>query len=59
MHTLVHEQDIRDEGIAIGKEQRIIAVVRRLLLKNYPDSEIMEIANCNQELIDKVRKDLS
>ena len=65
MHTLVHEQDIRDEGIAIGIERGIeqgieqenIATIKRLIQKNYPDNEIMEIAACSQELIDKVRSE--
>ena len=55
MHTLVHEQDIRDEGIAIGIEQELVAVIRRLIQKNYTDIEIMDIVSCSEEMICKVR----
>ena len=61
MHTLVHEQDIRDEGIAIGREegiqQEMFTIVQRLIQRNYPDSEIMEITGCKQELIEKAKKE--
>lgn len=70
MHTLVHEQDIRDEGIAIGLEQGIergleqgmqqeqVVIVRRLLQKNYSDSEIMEITECSQEVINSIKSEM-
>lgn len=70
MHTLVHEQDIRDEGIAIGLEQGLergleqgmqqeqVVIVRRLLQKNYSDSEIMEITECSQEVINSIKSEM-
>ena len=59
MHTLVHEQDIRDEGIAIGLEQGRndkIAIVQRLLQKDYSINEIIDIVGCTQELIDEAKR---
>ena len=59
MHTLVHEQDIRDEGIAIGLEQGRndkIAIVQRLLQKDYSINEIIDIVGCAQELIDEAKR---
>ena len=62
-----HEKCIRKEefedgfakGISQGQNNETLAVVRRLILRNYPDNEIMEIANCSKEMLEQMKNELS
>ena len=45
----------KDTGSPITVEQELVAVIRRLIQKNYTDIEIMDIVSCSEEMICKVR----
>lgn len=45
-------------GLQKGERDKTISVVSRLLAKNMSDEEICEIAECDQELLEEVRKTL-
>ena len=47
------------QGISQGRNDERTSTVKRLILKNYPDNEIMEIANCSKEMIEQMRNELS
>lgn len=54
--TFEHREEIiRREEREEGKAESTEKAVYHMLLKNYPDSEIMEITECSKETIDKVR----
>lgn len=48
-------QDGRNEGITDGLK----AVISRMLTRKLPDSDILELSGCKQELIDEVRRETS
>ncbi len=52
----------KSEGLAIGKTQGIMektsTVIRNMLLRGQTDEDIMSIAECSLEDIEKVRKEI-
>lgn len=51
------EDYIRDEGIAIGKENQKITVVKNMLAHNMPVAQICEIVECDEDYVEKIRKE--
>ena len=51
------EQGI-EQGIIRGEEQTVERTVRRLLMKNYPDGEIIDITECTSELLERVKAEM-
>ena len=51
------EQGI-EQGIIRGEEQTVERTVRRLLMKNYPDGEIIDITECTPELLERVKAEM-
>lgn len=49
----------RAEGKAEGKAENMINTVRRLLLKDYSDDEIMDITECSVEMLERIKKELN
>lgn len=41
-----------------GEEQTVERTVRRLLMKNYPDGEIIDITECSPELLERVKAEM-
>ena len=42
-----------------GREERAIErTVRRLLMRNYPDGEIIDITECTPELLERVKAEI-
>lgn len=66
MHTLVHEQDIRDEGIEIGKElginqgllQAQTSIVINALNSGMTESEITTKLLIPAEIVEDAKKEL-
>jgi len=63
MNTMCNLSDVVEErgierGIARGIEQGIERTVRRLLIKNYPDGEIIDITECTPELLERVKAEI-
>lgn len=52
----------REAGILIGKEAGMVdktrCIVRNMLLRNMADTDICALAECDQALVDEVRKNL-
>lgn len=48
----------REEGLAEGKKEALASFVRRLLIKNFSDGEIMDMTECSAELLEHVKKEL-
>jgi len=46
------------QGIEQGREQTLEQTVRRLLIKNYPDGEIIDITECTPELLERVKAEM-
>lgn len=49
----------REEGREEGRECSVRIFVNNLLVKGMSDEDIMQLAECNQSVIDEVRKELS
>lgn len=47
-----------EQGIEQGREQTLEQTVRRLLIKNYPDGEIIDITECTPELLERVKAEM-
>ena len=47
------------QGIAEGSEDKTRTIVKNMLLRGMSDNDIMALAECNQALVDQVRKSLS
>jgi len=47
-----------EQGIIRGEEQTVERTVRRLLMKNYPDGEIIDITECTLELLERVKAEM-
>ena len=45
----------RKEGQQAGADEKTRTIVRNMLLRGMTDADIMAIAECDQEFIDKVR----
>lgn len=45
----------RREGLKGGADEKTHTIVRNMLMRGMADTDIMEIAECDQGLIDKVR----
>ena len=62
MHTLVHEQDIRDEGIAIGIEQGIplgrLEMIQNALKSGSSPDEIARILGISLEEVSKAQEEM-
>jgi hypothetical protein len=60
MCTAIQElmADSRNEGIELGLERGLQTCILNMLIKNYNDEDICEIAGCNQEMIDRVRQSM-
>lgn len=52
------EMNIYEMGIQRGCEDTIRRIVKNLVLKGTSDEDIMQLAECNQAVIDEVRKEL-
>ena len=50
------EKMIRDEGIKIGKNEGIKAVICNMLKRGVSDEDICTMTECDQKMIDEVRK---
>lgn len=48
----------REEGHQAGLDEKTHVIVRNMLLRGMTGEDIMTIAECNQELVDKVRAEL-
>ena len=57
LSDVVEERGI-EQGIIRGEEQTVERTVRRLLMKNYPDGEIIDITECTPELLERVKAEL-
>ncbi len=53
--TMCNLSDVVEER---GEERAIERTVRRLLMKNYPDGEIIDITECTPELLERVKAEL-
>ena len=62
MHTLVHEQDIRDEGIEIGINQGLLqaqtSIVINALNSGMTESEITTKLSIPAEIVEDAKKEL-
>lgn len=47
-----------EQGIEQGREHTLEQTVRRLLIKNYPDGEIIDITECTPELLERVKAEI-
>ena len=54
MKTLLHDMDVMKKG----SDKKLYAVVRNLLNKGMDISEICEVAECSEEYVEEVRKNL-
>jgi hypothetical protein len=52
------QRDAREEGRIEGIELGLQTCILNMLIKNYNDEDICEIAGCNQEMIDRVRQSM-
>ena len=50
-------EEERSIGRMEGSEEKTYTIVRNMLMRDMPDTDIMAIAECDQEYIDKVRAD--
>ena len=55
VNTMCNLSDVVEER---GIEQGIERTVRRLLIKNYPDGEIIDITECTPELLERVKAEM-
>ena len=53
------KDEYREEGIREGITQKTTAVTREMILKGYPETEIIEIAGITPELLSSVKEELS
>ena len=58
MHTLVHEQDIRDEGIAIGREQGIRELIQNALKNGMSPEDVSKILCVTSEEVSKAQEEM-
>lgn len=62
MKTLLHDMDVkregREEGIIVGRQQGIRDIVQNMLRKGMDIAEICELAECDEEYVEEVRKSL-
>ena len=45
----------RKEGQQAGADEKARTIIRNMLMRGMPDADVMAIAECDQEFIDKVR----
>lgn len=57
LSDVVEERGIK-KGIEKGIEKEVEKTVRRLLIKNYPDGEIMDITECSKETLERIKKEM-
>ena len=53
------KDEYREEGIREGITQKTTAVTREMILKGYPDTEIIEIAGITSELLSSVKQEFT
>ena len=59
VNTMCNLSDVVEErGIEKGIARGIERTVRRLLMKNYPDGEIIDITECTPELLERVKAEM-
>jgi len=58
LSDVVEERGI-ERGIEQGREQTLEQTVRRLLIKNYPDGEIIDITECTPEFLERIKMEMS
>ncbi|MCQ2532942.1 MAG: hypothetical protein MJ093_09620 [Saccharofermentans sp.] len=55
VNTMCNLSDVVEER---GEERAIERTVRRLLMRNYPDGEIIDITECTPELLERVKAEI-
>lgn len=58
MKTLLHDMDVREEGREEGREQGIRCVVENMIRKGMDIADICELAECDKEYVEAIRKSL-
>lgn len=59
MKTLLHDMDIREEGREEGREAKTYKVVKNMLNKGIEVETICELAECSEEYVKQVSKDIA
>ena len=54
----IGREERRKEGQLSGADEKARTIVKNMLMRGMPDEDIMAIAECDQEFVDKVRMNL-